>query len=134
MSSIESDPDNIGKKKSILLAEDMLNMATLEKEMLESVGYSVMVVRDGVEALKIVGREKFDLIITDIIMPNMDGLELTENLKKDKIYKDIPIIIVTSKQGDADKRRGLEAGAQAYIVKGKFMLEELLTEVRHLIG
>ncbi|RKY41561.1 MAG: hybrid sensor histidine kinase/response regulator [Candidatus Makaraimicrobium thalassicum] len=122
------------KQKTILLAEDVLSTAMLEKNILESAGFSVVVARDGDEALKRVSQEKFDLIITDILMPKMDGFELTERLKKDKLYKDIPVIIVTTREGDADKRRGLKAGAEAYILKREFTSEGLLDILERLIG
>lgn len=122
------------KKKSILLAEDVLTTALLEKNILESVGYSVVIARDGVEALERASQEAFDLVITDILMPRMDGFELTAKLKKDKLYKDIPIVIVTTRESDADKRRGLEAGADAYILKSEFTSEGLLNTIERLIG
>ena len=80
------------KKKNILLAEDVLTTAMLEKNVLESVGYSVVIARDGQEALKTASQERFDLVITDVLMPKMDGFELTNRLKKDKYYKNVPII------------------------------------------
>lgn len=122
------------KKKSILLAEDVLTTAMLEKNILESVGYSVVIARDGKEALERSGQESFDLVITDVLMPRMDGFELTERLKKDKMYKDVPVIIVTTRESDADKRRGLEAGADAYILKSEFTSEGLLNTIERLIG
>ncbi|MBP7056726.1 MAG: chemotaxis protein CheW [Candidatus Omnitrophica bacterium] len=122
------------KKKSILLAEDILTTAMLEKNILESVGYSVVIARDGKEALERSSQETFDLVITDVLMPRMDGFELTERLKKDKLYKDVPVIIVTTRESDADKRRGLEAGADAYILKSEFTSEGLLNTIERLIG
>lgn len=122
------------KKKSILLAEDVLTTAMLEKNILESVGYSVVIARDGQEALERASQETFDLVITDILMPRMDGFQLTEKLRKDKMYKDVPVIIVTTRESDADKRRGLEAGADAYILKSEFTSEGLLNTIERLIG
>lgn len=122
------------KRKTILLVEDAISTATLEKNILESVGYSVVVAHDGRDALERAGQGRFDLVITDILMPRMDGFELTQTLKNDKIYKDIPIIIVTTREADADKRLGLEAGAEAYILKSEFTSERLLETVERLIG
>jgi len=122
------------KGKGILLAEDTLSTAMLEKNILESAGFSVVLARDGQEALEKASQERFDLVITDVLMPRMDGFELTLRLKKDKLYKDIPIIIVTTRQSDADKRRGLEAGAEAYILKSEFTSEGLLETIERLIG
>jgi CheY-like chemotaxis protein len=106
----------------------------LEKNVLESVGYSVVLARDGKEALDRSTQEKFDLVITDVLMPRMDGFELTGRLKKDSLYKDIPVIIVTTRETDADKRRGMEAGADAYILKKDFTSEGLLETIERLIG
>lgn len=122
------------KRKTILLAEDVLSTAMLEKNILESVGYSVVIARDGKEALEKSAQESFDLIISDVLMPRMDGFELVAALKKDKIYKDIPVIIVTTRESDADKRRGLEVGADAYILKSEFTSEGLLETIERLVG
>lgn len=122
------------KKKSILLAEDVLTTAMLEKNILESVGYSVVIARDGREALDRAKQEKFDLIITDVLMPRMDGFELVQHLRKDKLYADTPVIIVTTRESDADKRRGLEVGADAYILKSEFTSEALLETLERLLG
>lgn len=122
------------KKKSILLAEDVLTTAMLEKNILESVGYSVVISRDGREALDRAKQEKFDLVITDVLMPRMDGFELVQQLRKDKLYADVPIIIVTTRESDADKRRGLEVGADAYILKSEFTSEGLLETLERLLG
>jgi len=122
------------KKKTILLAEDAISTAMLEKNILESAGFSVVIASDGEEAFKIAHQERFDLVITDVLMPKMNGFELTEKLKNDKVYKDIPIIIVTTRAKDADKRRGLEAGAEAYILKSEFTSDALLNTIERLIG
>ena len=79
-------------------------------------------------------KERFDLVITDVLMPRMDGFELTTRLKKDAIYKDIPVIIVTTRESDADKRRGLEAGADAYLLKSEFTSDILLDTIERLLG
>ncbi|MCX5700517.1 MAG: chemotaxis protein CheW [Candidatus Omnitrophica bacterium] len=122
------------KKKTILLAEDVLTTAMLEKNILESVGYSVVIARDGKEALERAKQESFDLVISDVLMPRMDGFELVESLRKEQLYKDIPIVIVTTRESDADKRRGLEAGADAYILKSEFTSESLLNTLERLLG
>lgn len=122
------------RMKTILLAEDALTTAMLEKNILEAAGFSVVIARDGSEALKKASQEKFDLVITDVLMPNMDGFELTTALKRDKTLKDIPVIIVTTRETDADKRRGMDAGASAYILKSEFTSEGLLETIERLIG
>jgi len=122
------------RRKTILLAEDAVSTAMLEKNVLESAGFSVVIARDGQEAFDKAAQEKFDLVITDVLMPRMDGFELTANLKKEKSYKNVPIIIVTTREGDADKRRGLEAGADAYILKSEFTSDGFLNTIERLIG
>ncbi|MBF0494035.1 MAG: hybrid sensor histidine kinase/response regulator, partial [Candidatus Omnitrophica bacterium] len=122
------------KKRTILLAEDVLTTAMLEKNILESVGYSVVIARDGKEAFERSKQETFDLVITDVLMPRMDGFELVTALRKDNLYKDIPIVIVTTRENDADKHRGLEAGANAYILKSEFTSEGLLNTLDRLLG
>ena len=131
---IASKPAPAKKRKAILLAEDTLSTAMLEKNILESAGFSVVIARDGQEAVEKASQERFDLVITDVLMPRMDGFELTLRLKKDNLYKDVPIIIVTTRESDADKRRGLEAGAEAYILKSEFTSEGLLETIERLIG
>jgi len=122
------------KKKTILLAEDTLTTAMLEKNILESVGYSVVIARDGREALDKASQEKFDLVISDVLMPQMDGFEFVTRLRKEKNYKDVPIIIVTTRESDEDKRKGMEAGANAYLLKSDFTSEGLLETMERLLG
>ena len=121
------------KYRTILLAEDTFNTAMLEKNILEGAGFSVVMARDGQEAIEKASQERFDLVITDVVMPRMDGFALTLKLRKDHLYKDVPIIIVTTREGDADKRRGLEAGADAYILKSEFTSQGLLETIGRLI-
>jgi two-component system chemotaxis sensor kinase CheA len=123
----------VKEHRSILLAEDTLSTAMLEKNILESGGFSVVTARDGQEAFEKASQGKFDLVITDVLMPRMDGFELILRLKKDQLHKDVPIIILTTRESDADKRRGLEAGADAYILKSEFTPEGLLETIGRLI-
>lgn len=122
------------KKKTILLAEDTLTTAMLEKNILESVGYAVVIARDGKEALEKASQENFDLVISDILMPRMDGFELVTLLRREKNYKEVPIIIVTTRESDEDKRKGMEAGANAYLLKSDFTSEGLLETMERLLG
>jgi two-component system, chemotaxis family, sensor kinase CheA len=135
-SPLKAERPVVSKKKmrSILLAEDVLSTALLEKNILESAGYSVVIARDGQDAIEKAGQERFDMIITDVLMPRMDGFELTEKLKKDKDYREVPVVIVTTRESDADKKRGLTAGADAYILKSDFTSEGLLETIERLIG
>ncbi|MBN1521528.1 MAG: response regulator, partial [Candidatus Aureabacteria bacterium] len=122
------------EKKRILIAEDSLTTRELERSILESEGYVVETAMDGIDALNIVSQEQFDLIISDIEMPRMNGFELCKAIKQNSETKDIPVIIVTSLDKEEDKRRGIEVGAQAYIVKSTFDQSNLLDAIERLIG
>jgi two-component system chemotaxis sensor kinase CheA len=119
---------------SILVVDDAVALRELQKSMLESAGYSVEVAADGQEAWEKAKSRHFDLIISDIEMPRMDGFQFTEALRKDEEYKDVPVIIVTAREREEDKKRGIEVGADAYIVKTSFDQSRLLEAVERLIG
>ncbi len=118
---------------SILVVDDSLTTRTLEKSILEAHGYRVRVAVDGVEALAQLRTEKADLVITDIQMPRMDGFRLLEAMKQDPILNRIPVVVVTSLDRREDQERGLELGADAYIVKRKFDQAELLAAIRQIL-
>ena len=118
----------------ILVVDDSVNTRDIEKSILESYGYKVDLANDGMEALEKAGGSKYDVIITDIEMPRLDGFSLTERLRADPVYKDTPIIIVSSREKEEDKRRGIAVGANAYIVKGSFDQSNLLETVQNLAG
>lgn len=122
------------KEKTILVVDDSYNTREIEKSILEAYGYIVVTAGDGEEACDKTRNELYDLIVTDIEMPKMDGFTFTEILRNDSRYSNIPIIIVTSREKEEDKRRGIRVGANAYIVKGAFDQSNLLDTVRSLIG
>jgi two-component system chemotaxis sensor kinase CheA len=115
------------------VVDDSLTTRTLEKSILEANGYRVQVAVDGVEALAKLRAEKADLVITDVQMPRMDGFTLLEAMKKDSSLHRIPVIMVTSLDRLEDQKRGLELGADAYIVKRKFDQAELLSAIRQIL-
>jgi two-component system chemotaxis sensor kinase CheA len=119
---------------NILVVDDSLNTREIEKGILESYGYRVSVAEDGLDAIGKASEFKYDLIITDIEMPNLDGFSLTERLRNNADYKNTPIVIMTSREREEDKRRGIKAGADAYIIKGSFDQTNLLDTVRNLVG
>lgn len=123
------------KKRSILIVEDSLTTRELERSIIEAAGYKVEIAVDGVEAIeKVTGTdEKFDLLVVDIQMPRMDGFQLTEWMKKNEKYKDIPVIIVTALELAEEKKRGIEVGAEAYIVKSAFDQASLLDTIERLV-
>ena len=127
-------PVAAGEAPLLLVVDDSLNTREIEKSILEAEGYRVDLAKDGLEALKKAREKRYDLVVTDIEMPRLDGFSLTAQLREDKDYHDVPVVIVTSKERDEDKRRGIEVGANAYIVKGSFDQSNLIDTVSSLIG
>jgi two-component system, chemotaxis family, sensor kinase CheA len=119
--------------RRILVVDDSLTTRSLEKSILEAHGFQVSVAVDGVEALEKLSAQTFDLVITDVAMPRMDGMQLLEQMKKRNSTARIPVIIVTSLESKEDQQRGMSLGADAYIVKRKFDRQELLRTVRQIL-
>jgi len=119
--------------KSILLAEDSMIVRTQIKRILEGAGYRVTVAVDGLEAWNQMRVQSFDAVVSDIQMPNMTGLELAEKIRGDSTYAEIPIILVSSLASAADRKRGMEAGANAYITKPSFDQTLLLETIGRLV-
>jgi two-component system chemotaxis sensor kinase CheA len=125
---------SVQAKTKILIVDDSITTRTLEKNILEAAGYQVELATDGQEALAAIATGGMpDLIVSDILMPRMNGFELTERIKNDERTVDIPVILVSSLDSPADKARGIEVGADAYIVKGKFEQGNLLETIEQLI-
>jgi two-component system chemotaxis sensor kinase CheA len=118
---------------SILVVDDSIMTRTLQMNIIESYGYNVVTAVDGKDALSKVQENNFDLIVSDIQMPNMNGLEFTEKIKSDDRYKKIPVILVTALESDEDKKRGIEVGADAYIIKSSFDQSNLLNTIKRLL-
>ncbi len=123
-----------GPKKSILVVDDSITARTLERYILESAGYEVTLAGNGREAWEALVKNDFSLVISDIRMPDMDGLELTRRIKHSEKHKDVPVILVTSLDSREDKERGIEAGANAYIVKNGMDQARLLAAVKQALG
>lgn len=113
----------------VLLVEDSPNTREVQRMILEEAGYDVLTAEHGAIALSMLRNAPFDLVITDIEMPEMDGLTLTKTIKRDDALRQIPVIIVSTKSSAADRQNGLNAGAQAYITKGAFDDEAFLKAV-----
>ncbi len=126
-------PEAVAAKKVLLLAEDSIVTRTQEKRILESAGYEVVTAVDGLDAFNKLGARAFDGVVSDIVMPNLDGLALTAKIREDKKYAELPVVLVTTLSSDEDKRRGLEAGANAYITKPAFDQQVLLDCLKRLI-
>ena len=118
----------------VLVVEDSLVAGELEKGILLAAGYDADMAHDGVEALEMLQQQDWDLVISDVDMPRMDGFELTARLRADERLRDIPVIIVTSRDSAEHRRRGFAAGADAYITKREFDQVQILETVRRLIG
>jgi two-component system sensor histidine kinase and response regulator WspE len=121
-------------RKRVLVVDDSLTVRELERKLLDQKGYEVEAAVDGMDGWNAVRTGHFDLIITDIDMPRMDGIELVTLLKKDAHLKSLPVMIVSYKDREEDRRRGLDAGADYYLTKGSFHDETLLQAVIDLIG
>ena len=119
---------------SILVVDDALTVRELQRSIFENAGYRVRVAVNGEEALAEISHERPDLVLTDVQMPRMDGFELTEAIRKQPSLASLPVIILTSRGSDEDRRRGLECGADGYIVKSGFDQSALLSAVERLLG
>jgi two-component system chemotaxis sensor kinase CheA len=121
------------KVTTILVVDDSLTTRSLEKSILESHGYHVRVAVDGQQALEHIRAEAPDLVISDVMMPRLTGFELLAEMKADPAMKKIPVILVTSLESRDEQTRGLELGADAYIVKHRFDQRELMQIVRQIL-
>jgi len=121
-------------RKSVLVVDDSGPTRDIERDILETEGYKVDTASDGSEAMAAAKNNQYDLICTDINMPNMDGFMLTENIRKNELLKDIPIIVISSKADESDKNKAVLLGANRYIMKSSFNNHNLVAAVRELIG
>ncbi len=122
------------ERKRILVVEDSLTVRELERKLLEKRGYVVTVAVDGMDGWNTLRNGQFDLVITDVDMPRMDGIELVTMIRNDPHQRNVPVMIVSYKDREDDRRRGLDAGADYYLTKGSFHDEALLDAVNDLIG
>jgi two-component system chemotaxis response regulator CheY len=119
--------------KTIMIIDDAVSIRGLASMTLENSGYQVVEAYDGRDALEKISQEKVDMIITDLNMPNMDGIALIQHLKADPRYKFIPIAILTKETESEKKQQGQEAGAKAWIPK-PFKPKTILNVVKKVIG
>ncbi len=121
--------------KRILVVDDSITVREVERKMLAVRGYEVKTAVDGMDGLNALRRnEDFDLVVTDVDMPRMNGIELVNLIRSDARFERLPVIIVSYKDREEDRRQGLEAGADYYLTKGSFQDETLLRTVEELIG
>jgi two-component system, chemotaxis family, sensor kinase CheA len=131
--SARSPIETVSRKQVILLAEDSIATRTQEKRILEGAGYEVVTAVDGLDAFNKLKTRYFDALISDVQMPNLDGLGLTVKIRQQKEYSELPIILVTSLASDEDRKRGADAGANAYIPKGTFNQDVLIETLKRLV-
>jgi two-component system chemotaxis sensor kinase CheA len=133
-SQIAASPRRGELELSVLVVDDALTIRELQKSILERAGYRVRTASNGAEALAILATEDTTLVLTDIEMPQMDGFALIEAMRRHPRLAHVPVIILSSRGSEADRRRGLEAGADGYIVKSAFDQAGLLSAVNRLLG
>jgi two-component system chemotaxis sensor kinase CheA len=132
---ITASPEKEGKagKGYILVVEDSITSRILLKNILETAGYRVRTTVDGIDAMTTLKNEEFDLVVSDIEMPGMNGFDLTAKIRSDKRLADLPVVLVTALERREDRERGIEVEADAYIVKSSFDQSNLLEIVKRLI-
>ena len=122
------------RSKRVLVVDDSLTVRELERKLIGNAGYEVEVSIDGMDGWNAVRTQPYDLVVTDIDMPRLDGIELVRLIKNDPRLKSLPVMIVSYKDRPEDRNRGLQAGADYYLTKGSFHDETLLNAVMDLIG
>jgi two-component system chemotaxis sensor kinase CheA len=135
--NLRLDPGMPHRSPVVLVVDDSLTTRTLEKNILEAAGYQVRLATDGLAALQMLDDLAddggCDLLLSDIDMPQLNGFELTAQVRAGARFKHVPIVLVTSLDTPADRERGIAAGADAYIVKRTFEQQALLETIARLI-
>ncbi|MGH8442484.1 MAG: response regulator, partial [Nevskiaceae bacterium] len=121
------------RHRTILLVEDSITSRMLLKGILESAGYRVRTAVDGAEAFTLLRTEPVDLVVSDVEMPRLNGFELTARVRADRKLADLPLVLVTALETREDRERGVDVGANAYLVKSTFDQGNLLDAVKRLI-
>lgn len=132
IASVKMEGETLTKKR-ILIAEDSITSRTLLKNILESAGYHVKTSVDGMDALSALKAEIFDLVVSDIEMPRMNGFDLVTKIRADTNTAELPVVLVTALESREDRERGIDVGANAYIVKRSFDQSNLLDVIKKLI-
>ena len=120
-------------KNKLLLVEDSIIIRTQMQRLLKGAGYNVTIAENGLLGLQKVQNQEFDIVLSDVEMPHMSGLEMTANIRQDNQYDRLPIVLITTLASPEDKRRGLNAGANAYLTKGDFDQKLLFETLNRLI-
>ncbi len=122
------------RRPRVLVVEDSIGVRELQRVILEGAGYEVLTAVDGQDGAGRLTGDPVDLVLSDVEMPGMDGFSLTRAIRKTRGWEEVPVVIMTSRGDDADKRAGLDAGASAYLLKSDFDQAELVSTVRRLVG
>ncbi len=130
----ETRPTGPARKKRVLVVDDSITVREVERQLLLHRGYDVSIAVDGMEGWNKVRSEKFDLLVSDIDMPRMSGLQLVSAVRGDEKLRDLPVVIVSYKERDEDRMRGLEVGANCYLTKSSFHDNRFIEAVEDLIG
>jgi two-component system chemotaxis sensor kinase CheA len=120
-------------QKRLLLVDDSVTTRTLEKSILEAAGYAVLTASDGSAAWHLLQEHGADLVLSDVEMPSMDGFALAQAIRSSKRFRDLPVVLLTALDSEQDRARGLEAGADAYLVKSAFDQRALLETLKQLL-
>jgi two-component system sensor histidine kinase and response regulator WspE len=129
------NPDTVRiRRQRVLVVDDSLTVRELQRKLLSNGGYDVTVAVDGMEGWNALMAERFDLVVTDVDMPRLDGIELVTMIRRDAQLRTLPVMIVSYKDRPADRQRGLDAGADYYLAKSSFHDAALLDAVKDLIG
>jgi two-component system chemotaxis sensor kinase CheA len=120
-------------KKRILVVDDSVTTRTLEKSILEAAGYEVTAAADGAAAWQLLQERGADLVVSDVEMPRLDGFALTEAIRGSRRFRELPVVLVTGRESEQDQARGIEVGADAYLVKSAFDQTNLLQTIAQLL-
>jgi len=127
-------PAQSARRRRLLVVDDSFTTRELIRSILQSAGYDVTAAVDGADALEKLRAQPFDLVVSDVEMPRLDGFQLTASICAGQAHQVVPVVLITSLASEEQRRLGLEAGARAYIVKSQFNQESLLDVVRQLLG
>ena len=122
------------KKPRVLVVEDSVGVRELQRVILEGAGYDVVTAVDGTDGAARLTGDPVDLVLSDVEMPGMDGFTLTRAIRRNRSWQNVPVVIMTSRGDEADQRAGMDAGANAYLLKSEFDQTQLVDTVRRLVG
>jgi two-component system sensor histidine kinase and response regulator WspE len=122
------------RKKRVLVVDDSITVREVERQLLQHAGYEVAVGVDGMDGWNQVRADQYDLLVTDVDMPRMTGLQLVQAVRADPRLRDLPAVIVSYKEREEDRARGLEVGANTYLTKSSFHDNRFVQAVEDLIG